>query len=82
MAQGRSAVPVFSHVLEQPQYDASGSKRANYTTFSDTLTSWPAFLNRAGAVPAARKLPLNLLAADRLAIGFACALQLRQDKWS
>jgi hypothetical protein len=82
MALGRSAVPVFSHILAQPLHEASRSKRDNYTTFSDTLTSWPGFLNGAGAGPVVAALPVNLLAADHLAQGVVYAMQPRQDKWS
>jgi hypothetical protein len=82
MAQERSAAPVFSHVLEQSFHDASRSKRDNYSAFTDTLTLWPMLRNRAGVIAVAGEVPLNMLAADRVAMGFAFAMQLRQDKWS
>jgi hypothetical protein len=72
----------FQYVLEHAVFANRSVKSFNYALFGDTLTAWPAFLNRAGKPPAVSGRAVNRLPAKALAEGYLWALQPGQDKWA
>jgi hypothetical protein len=70
----------FQHVLQHHLLANPSAQRDNTATFTDTLTTWPSFLNRQGEVPAVAGLVVNVLPGAALAEGYLRALQPRQVK--
>ena len=81
MTPRSESAAAFQYVLEHAVLANPSAKSDNTSTFGDTLTTWPCFLNRAGEVPAVAGLVVNALPAGLLAEGYLRALRPRQDKW-
>ena len=81
MMPRRQPAAAFQVVLEHAVLSDPSAKSDNTTTFGDTLTAWPVFLNRVGKPSAVAGLVVNPLPAVLLAEGYLRALRPRQDKW-